>query len=100
MMKRDVPCAFPTLRETSEDDTLVIDLEAFLHGGDRLEYIHFAGPVPAGAIAATKAIELDLPLIGHWRIARPSGCEKAVHKLGFGGIVLASMQPDVETGWF
>jgi hypothetical protein len=40
-------------------------LKRFLHGGDGLEHVHFAGPVPAGAVDAAEAIELDLSLVGH-----------------------------------
>src|SRR6266849_2750256 len=99
-MEGDVPCAFPTLGETAECDALAIDVEAFLYGGDGLEDVHFAGPVPACAIDAAEAIELDLSLIGNRGIPRRPGPEKSVNELGLGGIVLASVQPDVETGWF
>ena len=64
MMQRDVPGAFAALREAAQDDALVVDVEAFLHGGDGLEDVHFAGPVPARAVDAAEAIELDLSLVG------------------------------------
>ena len=96
IMQRYVPCTFATLRETAEHDALVVDLEALLYGGDGLEHIHFAGPMPARAIDAAKAIELNLALIGYRCIAGRAGREKAVDELSLGGVVLASVHPHVE----
>jgi hypothetical protein len=56
--------------------------------------------VPAGAIDSAEAIELDLPLIGDGCIGRRPRPEEAVDELGLGGVVLASVQPDVQTRWF
>ena len=100
MMQRDMPRAFATLRESAEDDALVVDIEALLHGGDGLEDVHFAGPMPARAIDAAEAIELDLSLVGDRRVAGRPWVQEAVDELGFGGVVLPAVQPDVETGRF
>src|SRR5215472_77426 len=69
VMQRDVPRALPTLRKAADDNALVVDIEALLDSRDRLEHVHLAGPVPAGAIDAAETIELDLSLVGHGRIA-------------------------------
>ena len=100
MMQRDMPGPFATLRESAEDDALVVDVEALLHGGDGLEDVHFAGPMPAGAIDAAKAIELDLSVVGDGRVAGPLAVQEAVNELGLGGVVLTAVQPDVETSRF
>jgi len=55
MMQRDMPCPFPNPRESAQDYALVVDVEALLHRGDRLEDVPFAGPTPAGAIDAPEA---------------------------------------------
>src|SRR5262249_36765134 len=99
VMQRDVPRALPTLRKAADEDALAVDVEALLDSGDRFEHVHLAGPVPAGAIDAAETIQLDLSLIGHGRIARPARREKSVDELSLCGVVLASVQPDVETRW-
>src|SRR5439155_11830585 len=97
IMQRDVPGTFATLRESANHHALVVNVEALLHRSDGLEDVHFTGPMPAGAIDAAKAIELDLSLVGDGRIAGPFAGKKAVDELGFGGVVLTAVQPDVET---
>ena len=49
-----------------------VDAETLLHGGDGLEDIRFAGPMPARAIDASEAIKLDLSLVCDRRIASPA----------------------------
>src|SRR3954471_14845989 len=97
MMQRDMPGSFATLRETANDDAIVVNIEALLHGGDGLEDVPFAGPMPAGAVDAAEAIELDLSVVGDGRIAGHFAIEKAINELGFGGVVLTAVQPDVES---
>ena len=67
-----MPRGFAALGEAAKEDAFVVDIEPLLHGGDRFEDIHFAGPVPARAVDAAEAIDLDLPLIGD-RAAFPGG---------------------------
>jgi len=38
-------------------------------------------------------------MIGHGRIAGRARREKSVDELSLGGVILASVQPDVETSW-
>src|SRR5436190_12935660 len=96
IMQRDVPRAFATLRESAQHDPFVIDVEALLDRGDGLEDVHFARPMPARAIDTAEAIELNLSLIGD--VGGDPGGEEVADELGFGGGVLASVQPDVKTG--
>ena len=98
MMQRDMPGAFATLRESAQDDALVIDLEALLDRGDGLEHVHFASPMPAGAVDASKTIELYLALVGDVSLA--FGRKKIVDELGFSGRVLPAVQPDVKSRGF
>lgn len=86
------------LRESAQDDAIVVNVESLLHRGDGLDDIHFSRPMPARSIDATEAIELDLSVVGDGRIARTPAVEVAVNQLGFGGVVLAPAQPDVEAG--
>src|SRR5664279_4413584 len=95
-----MPRTLSALRKAAEDDALVIDMEPLLDGGDGFKDVHFAGPMPARAIDAAKAIELDLSLVGDRRVAGSTGPQEAINELGLGGIVLPSMQPDVEPGRF
>jgi hypothetical protein len=56
--------------------------------------------MPAGAIDAAEAIELDLSVVGD--ISRPPAVKEAVDEFRFDGVVLSSVQPDVKTsrlGW-
>src|ERR1043166_4754748 len=95
-----MPCAFAALRKSTEDDAYVVDVETSLHRGDGFEHVHFAGPMPARAVDASKAIKLNLSLIGHRRIAGPASAEKTVNELGFDHGVLTSVQPDVKARGF
>src|SRR6266699_2969410 len=97
MMQRNVPGAFTALREPADHDALVVDVKAFLNRSDGFEDVRFAGPMPARTIDAAKAIELDLSLVRDRRIAGSTTVQKTVNELGFGGCVLASVQPDVKT---
>ena len=94
-----MPCALAAHRKTAEHDALVIDIETLLHRCDGLEDIRFSGPVPAGAIDAAEAIELNLALIGHRRVPRRPGVQKVENELRFGRIVLPAVQPHVQAGW-
>ncbi len=61
----------------------------------RLEDVRLARPVPARAVDPPEQIELDLPLVGHRDVARPEGL-LAENELGFGGVVLPPVHPDVK----
>jgi hypothetical protein len=50
--------------------------------------------MPAGAVDAAEAIELDLALVGS--AAGPTAVKEAVDELRFGRVVLTPVQPDVE----
>src|SRR5262245_29255225 len=97
MMQRDMPGTFAALREPADHDALLVDVKALFHGGNRFEDIPFTGPMPAGSVDASEAIELDLSLIGDGRIAAAFAVQDAVDELCFSRRVLTAMQPDVKT---
>src|SRR5688500_2783017 len=100
MMKSDVPRAFAAHRKAAQQDPFVVNVEALLDGGDRLENIGFPRPVPSCAVDASEAIELDLSLVRDGRVSgRPWG-QEVVDECRLGGVVLAAVKPDVEARGF
>ena len=95
MVQRDVPRPFTAHRKSPEHHPLLVDFEALLHGCDAFEHIRLAGPVPARAVDASEQVELDLPLVGHRRIAGPR-ILLVEDELGFRGVVLPPVHPHVE----
>src|ERR1035438_2192963 len=96
-MQRDVPGALAALRETANDNPLVVDLEALLDRGDAFEHIGLAAEMPSLAVDAAEQVDLNLPLAGHSARAIILLSE---YEFALSGIVLAAVQPHVEPRGF
>ena len=95
MVQRDVPRALAAHRESAQHDALVVDLEALLHGRDRLEHVRLAGPVPARAVDPAEAIQLDLAVVGHRALPGRTFVKEKMNS-ALRRVVLPAVQPDVE----